>query len=145
MTRTRPGLMARKVVLPNFSCVLIPLSVYDAEMLNEAPDKTEYNLTATTRRSNRQNRMYWAILTNVVRATDRWPTAAHLHEDLLRACGFVDLRHDLDGKPYVATDSTRFEAMKADEFAAYFDAAMPRLADAVGFDPMQEMPERDAA
>lgn len=115
---------------------LQPVSSFDAEMLLAAPLGTEFNLASLTKRSLPQHRTYWKALSEVVKATEQWPTKEHLHDALKRVCGFVDIRHNLDGSTYIATDSTSFEAMGPDEFKAYMDIAMKKLAETIGYDPL---------
>ncbi len=115
---------------------LQPASGYDAELVLSAPIGTEFRMAPLTKRSVPQHRTYWKALSEVCRATDKWPTAEHLHDALKRACGYVTVTHGLDGKPYVTTDSTSFDAMNAPEFKAYMDRAMAQLADAIGYDPL---------
>jgi hypothetical protein len=121
---------------------LFAVSQFDGECLEATPIGTEFDLIPRTRRSLPQHRMYWATLSRVVKATGRWPTAEKLHDAVVRACGYVDVNYGLDGNPYVTRDSTAFDAMNAAEFRAYFDQAMEKLAEAIGFDPLDE---RDAA
>jgi hypothetical protein len=115
---------------------LYPVSAFDAERLDALKMGTEFNVTERTRRSLPQHRTYWLALTNVVAATDKWPTAEHLHRALKQSLGYVTVNHDLNGRPFIEVDSTAFDAMGQSEFQAYFDKAMPALAEAVGFDPL---------
>lgn len=115
---------------------LIPASGFDQEQLMAAPIGSEFKLVRMSRRSLPQHRSYWKALSLVVDNDDRWATAEHLHDALKRACGRVTVIHDLSGKPFVVADSTGFDAMTQDEFQAYFNQAMAKLAEAVGFDPL---------
>jgi len=115
---------------------LQPVSSFDAELLINAPMGSEFRVTKMSKRSLPQHRTYWKALTEVVNATDKWPTAEHLHDALKRACGYITVTYGLDGKPFVTTDSTAFDAMDGDAFKAYMDRAMEKLADAIGFDPL---------
>ena len=125
--------------------VLVPLTARDAEMMDRIKEGEVFITTPTTQRSNRQNGMYWAMLTNIVVATQRWPTPDHLHDLLLRSCGYIELRQDFNGKFYVATDSTRFSEMKPHDFNRYMDVALEKLRNILGFDPLEALPERDVA
>lgn len=119
---------------------LSPVSAFFAEMVMDDPVGTEYDLVKRSKRSNPQNALYWSILGHVVSATGKWATAEKLHDALKRAAGFVTINHDMNGNEFITTDSTAFEAMSSDEFRVYFDAAMERLADALGFDPIAYLP-----
>jgi hypothetical protein len=67
---------------------------------------------------------------------ERYPTKEKLHKALLREVGMVTVSFDLDGTPRLTEDSTAFDAMNAEDFKAYFDAAIKALADIIGADPL---------
>lgn len=129
--KEKPNIVVRKTPRG-----LQPISGFDAEMLLAAPIGTEFNLVSLTRRSRPQLRTYWKALNEVVKATGKWPTSEKLHDALKRACGYVEIRYNLDGSSYIATDSISFEAMNHEEFCTYMDQAMAKLAEAVGYDPL---------
>lgn len=133
--RDKPSLIVAKR-----SGAFRPVSQYDAEQMAVYADGTEFDLKPRARRSNPQNRLYWQTLANMIEATslkDKWPTSSHLHDALLRDLGYIHVAFDLDGKPYLERDSTAFDAMEPDAFRAYFDAAMARLSELTGTDPLQ--------
>lgn len=116
---------------------IAPVSGYEAERLMADPVGTEYDLVKRSRRSNPQNGLYWQILSQVVRATGKWPTKEHLHHELKIVCGFRMTVVDWEtGEATQAVDSTAFDEMKPDEFNRYFELAMAKLADHLGFDPL---------
>ena len=93
-------------------------------------------LTPRKGRTLPRNAAYWAGLQQAVAATDAWPTAAHLHEDLKRLCGYVDFyTNPLTGREEIRPQSTAFAAMSESEFAAFFALAQMRFAQKMGFDP----------
>ena len=94
-------------------------------------------VTVKARKDRRlpRNSAYWAGLSQAVRATEAWPTAEHLHADLKRLCGYVDVKHNpLTGRDEVRPQSTAFNKMNESEFAAYFQLAQARFLSAMGFD-----------
>jgi hypothetical protein len=111
-----------------------PVSAYDAEQLDMMMDGVEFDLVPRSKRSLKQERVYWKALTDAVEATGKWPTKDHLHEWLRGALGFVELRFARDGTPYVVVNST--VDMEPSEYQRYFDAAMEKLADEIGYDPI---------
>lgn len=116
---------------------LSPVTAYDAELLFEATMGAEFELHPMTKRSHRQLRTYWLALKRVCQATGRWPTPAHLHDELKLVCGFKRQVVDMEtGEVAVVVDSIAFDAMNHDEFKAYMDLAMEKLAEAIGYDPM---------
>jgi hypothetical protein len=124
---------------------LVPAGAFDAERFDGFPDGTEFDLISRTRRSNRQQNAYWLTLHRIVEATDRWPDAEHLHDALRRDLGYIHVQRDLAGEPYLAVDSTAFDAMSAEAFGVFFEQAMARLADVTQCDPLAFLDERRAA
>ncbi|MDH5797842.1 MAG: hypothetical protein OEZ19_04695 [Paracoccaceae bacterium] len=97
-------------------------------------------LTATPRkgRTVERNGAYWAGLGVAVKATGAWPTDVHLHADLKRLCGYVDVYHNpLTGRDEVRVQSTAFDRMSESEFAAYFRLAQSKFIRIMGFDPWE--------
>ena len=121
---------------------IVPASAFDAEILDGLAEGDQLDATKRTVRSTDQHRLYWAVLSAVVKATGRWPTAEHLHEALKLDLGFVTVRLNLIGKPYIATDSTGFDEMTQPEFQNYFDQALARIAEVTGIDPLALLPPR---
>ena len=123
---------------------ITPVSSYDMEILFSMPSGSEFDLVLRTERSTRQHRTYWKALKTVVNATGRWPTSKHLHRELKLACGYVEKVVDWNtGEVISVPDSIAFNAMTQPDFNEYFKAAMEKLAESVGFDPLMFM-EGDA-
>lgn len=116
---------------------LYPVNAHYAEVIHGDAMGTEYDLVKRTRRSLPQLGLYWSVLTKCVRATDRWANAEKLHEALKMACGFVTTNYTMAGEPFYTVDSIAFDKMDADQFREYFDAAMRKLAEHLGFDPLE--------
>lgn len=94
--------------------------------------------TAKPRKGRTQGRngAYWSGLNAAVKATDAWPTAAHLHNDLKRLCGYVDTYFNpLTGREEVRVQSSAFDKMNESQFAAYFTLAQMRFIQIMGYDP----------
>jgi hypothetical protein len=124
---------------------LVPAGAIDAERFDTYADGTEFDLVARSRRSLPQQRTYWLALHRIVEATDRWPDAEHLHDALRRSLGYIHVRKDLTGEPYLALDSTAFNAMSAEEFSAYMTRAFSRLTEVTGINPTAFIDEKSAA
>ena len=76
---------------------------------------------------------YWATLANIVEATGCAPTSDHLHDHLVKICGYTALITDIDGKPVdLVRDSTAFESMDEPTFSAYVNHAQQMLAERLG-------------
>ena len=118
---------------------LLPITGYDAELLEDYAQGSVFNLTSTGKRSNPHHKMYWGILRSVCRATGKWPREENLHEDLKWACGYVRLRYNaLSGQYMRSPDSISFDDMTQQEFNTYFEMAMEKLAEDLGYDPVHE-------
>lgn len=118
---------------------LLPITGYDAELLEDYAQGSVFNLTSTGKRSNPHHNMYWGILRSVCRATGKWPTEKHLHEELKFACGYWTMRYSsLSGAFLRLPDSISFDDMTQQEFSTYFEMAMEKLAEALGYDPVHD-------
>ena len=117
---------------------LVPLTEHDANQLEDAAINTVFNMTSTQTRSNPHHNMYWAVLHKVVKATGKWPTKDHLHDELKWACGYVRMRYtNFTGQHMRTVDSISFDDMSQKEFNDYFDMAMTTLAEGIGYDPLE--------
>jgi hypothetical protein len=116
---------------------LRPARAWDAEALSADPMNTEYELVRVTRRKPKQHRTYWRALSLVVKSTDRWPTAEHLHDELKLACGYYRKAANLaTGEIMLIPDSTAFDKMKQEDWQQYMDRAMELIAQECGIDPL---------
>lgn len=115
-------------------------AAFFADQIAEDPIGTEYDLVKRTRRSHPQNALYWMALDKVVKATDKWPTKTHLHRDLKLVCGYTYQTVNWDTGDIVnVIDSTSFDDMNSHEFKKYFDLAMMKLSEHIGFDPIENL------
>lgn len=114
---------------------LKPATSYDAEMLMGHAVGTEYELVPISKRSWPQLKLYWTILNRVVKATQRWPTAEHLSNELKFVCGFRQRMVDWEAKKMIEVpDSIALSKMSKEEFRVFFDMAMLKLSEATGID-----------
>ncbi|RAP39654.1 hypothetical protein BYZ73_19220 [Rhodovulum viride] len=115
---------------------LMPYGPHSGPMLDELI--TGQVLTAKPRKGRTlpRNAAYWAGLHAAIENVDAWPTTSHLHQDLKRLCGYVDVYHNpLTGRDEVRVQSTAFDKMGESEFAAFFRLAQMRFTQQMGFDP----------
>lgn len=126
---------------------LSPSTAFDAEQLDQFPRGVDLEVTVKHRkRSNPQNNLYWAILAEVVKATDKWPRSTNLHRDLKLSLGYVEKSvNPFNGAISYHADSTNFSSMPDPEFKVYFDKAMGLIASECGFDPLAEYEKKKAA
>jgi hypothetical protein len=116
---------------------LRPSRAWDAEDLANDPIGTEYELVKISRRKPKQHRTYWRAINLVVKATNRWPDAEHLHDELKLACGYYRKAANLaTGEIMLIPDSTAFDRMEQDQWQGFMDKAMELVAKECGFDPL---------
>ena len=118
---------------------LLPVSQHDAERLGECKFGQLFNLSVTGTRSNPHHNLYWSTLKTACESTGMWPTAQHLHHELKLVCGYYKttvspLTHSIVRH----VDSTVFSSMTQAESMTYFELAMSKLAEAVGYDPLHQ-------
>lgn len=115
---------------------LMPYGAHSAPMLDDLLMGQVLTCKPRRGRTLPRNGAYWAGLSAAVKATDAWPTAEHLHDDLKRLCGYVDYYHNpLTGREEIRPQSTAFDKMSESEFAQFFRLAQTRFIAKMGFDP----------
>ncbi len=123
---------------------LTPDSAYDEELLAQYPVGSYFMLRPEPKRSGKLHRTYWKALTLAVEASGLWPTADHAHEDLMWDLGYITVQvSKFDNRPRIVRDSIAYDNMPTDkQFRPYFDAAMARLAEKTGVDPLAFLQEK---
>jgi hypothetical protein len=125
---------------------LTPVSAIDEEALSEYALGSDVEVVIRKRRSGPQHRMYWKVLGNTVAATNKWPTAKHLHRNIKMALGYVEETiNGFTGEVEYHEDSTAFAKMDGIEFQNYFNQAMELIAKTCGFDPLADYEQRKAS
>ncbi len=118
------------------SGVLQPVSKHVAYMMEDYSEGQLFDLKPVANRSNPHHAFYWATLTGVVKATGKWATKDHLHNDLKMLCGYYkSVINGVTGQIYYIPDSIAFDKMDQKEFMDFFEAAMSKLSEAIGYDP----------
>ena len=116
---------------------LMPVSQYDAERMENLPQGTLFNLSVTGKRSNPHHNLYWSILKTACESTGMWPTSKHLHHELKLVCGYYKTTiSPLTSSIVRHVDSTEFSAMTQAEFMTYFELAISKLSETIGYDPI---------
>ena len=116
-----------------------PVSSFDAEQLAQCSRGQVFTVKANNERSIEHHRMYWSILSSVVKATGRWATVDHLHRDLKMACGYYQTVASEMGGVYYLPDSIAMKKMDQKEFNVYFEHAMEKLSETIGYDPVEAL------
>ena len=113
---------------------LVPFDAYTEERLQRFPEGTLVRCPNVTQpRSLPFHSAYWATLSQIVTATECAASADHLHDWLVKVCGYTTMIVDRHGKPVdMVRDSTRFEKMGEPEFQQYVAAAKRMLAERLG-------------
>lgn len=117
----------------------------DAETLDEIPTGQDVEVVFKKRRSGPQQRLYWKVLGEVVKATEKWANANKLHDEIKFSLGYVERCVSLTGAIYFRADSTAFAKMDGQEFKVFFDRAMKLIATHCGFDPLESYERMKAA
>lgn len=120
---------------------LEPVAQMDAEALERIAEGAEVEITIKQKRSSEHLRFYWAVLGAVVDATGRWHSKDDLSDALKMACGVTELRHPLNGPPYLVPDSVAFSRMAQADFTTFTEHAFAALAERIGCDPVSLLPE----
>lgn len=103
---------------------LVPVSAQDAEMVDALPRNVDLEINAKHRkRSVPQLRAYWAGLHELVKATEAYPTAEHMHEAIKFHLGYVKPLVTVTGQKIYVPDSAAFDSMDASEFKTFLDRA----------------------
>lgn len=118
---------------------LLPYGQHSACVIGEAVNGQVFSAKERKGRTLPRNAAYWAGLHVAVKATEAWPTAAHLHDDLKRLCGYVETYFNpFTNEQEVRVQSTAFNKMSESEFATYFRFAQQRFISVMGFDPWRQ-------
>jgi hypothetical protein len=121
---------------------LSPVTAFDAEEFAAFPEGMLFDLIARNKRTLPLQKTYWTALTRAVEATGRWQSREALHTALKVAMGLVEPIYDLRGNVTgMQPHSTAFAAMDQVAFRAYFDVAMGKLSEAVGYDVLAFLDE----
>lgn len=115
---------------------LFPVSSFDDEALQQLDAGKDVEVSFKQRRSLPQLRRYWAMLGDVVAATDAYPNAERLHEALKFSMGYTAQIKTLAGQTIIIPDSVAFSRMGADEFRGFFDRAVRLIAETYGIDAL---------
>ena len=113
-----------------------PVSLYDAEQLAECSRGQTFTVIPMQERSIGHQKLYWSILGKVVKSTGRWATPDHLHRDLKMACGYYQTVASEMGGIYYSPDSTAMKKMSQKDFNKFFESAMQKLSETIGYDPL---------
>ncbi len=89
---------------------ITPELAMDAEQMAEIPFGKRLKVGVSLPRNRKRDGLYWAILREVCRATDRWPSDKHVHEDLLITLGYWVKVVSLSGETRLMRDSTAHSA-----------------------------------
>lgn len=121
---------------------LHPVTGWDAELLADCKDGQEFNLVRRSPRSTLHNGMYWAQLGLIVKATDLFPTAEHMHRWVKFGLGYAtNIIHPMTGEVLAKTvDSTDFESMDQAEFNEFYKHAERLIAQELGINLADVVP-----
>lgn len=116
----------RVVTLECGTKVLAPSCYDSAKLLERTEAGTDLDFTPNKGRSRPQLKLYFALLSKCVEATDGlpYPTKSRAHKSMLMALGYVELVWDVIAQDFVPVPmSVAMHEMPQDEFQIYFDRA----------------------
>ena len=117
---------------------LSPSSAFDAEMFDDLPDGVDIEVTFHLRRVLSRNNLYWQMLGNIVKATEKWANSKKLHHDLKLTLGYTTKTvNHFTGEVVVSVDSTSFDEMDEIEFKVFFKRAVQLIATDLGIDALE--------
>jgi len=130
--------MPKKKDTPVYSFIrkgsaLVPEMEYDARALDGIAQGQRVRLDIKEFRNADRNRAYWAMLHEVVAATEAALTPEKLHEVIKLETGHVDLVRLPTGMTVALPGSIAFDKITEPEFIAFFQAAERWLAQNYGY------------
>jgi hypothetical protein len=112
---------------------LLPEMAMDAEAIRNLPERQRVKVQITEPRNSGRLRAYWAMLNEVVKATDCAPTAEALHELVKLETGFVIHVRLGKGLKVELPGSIAFDKISEAEMEAFFRSAEAFLAREYGW------------
>lgn len=117
---------------------LVPEFDYDLSALQSVRQGETVRVEIKQFRNASRNRAYWAMLHEMVEATDCVLSPERLHEVIKLETGVVDLIRLPNGMTVAIPGSIAFDKMSEEEFVAFFKAAERWLAETYGWAPESE-------
>lgn len=120
---------------------LSPVSAWDAELLDGLPNGTEFGLVPRTKRSKPHNGMYWVQLGLIVKATEAFATADHMHTWIKVKLGYTAPIFGPKGEVVgMSVDSAAFDKMDQSAFSLFYMKACALIAREMGIDMEDVVP-----
>ena len=108
---------------------LSPVSAWDAELMADIPNGTEFDLVPRTKRSKPHNGLYWVQLGLIIKATESFATADHMHTWLKARLGYTSPIFGPKGQVVGMTvDSAAFDKMDQATFNVFYEKAAALIA-----------------
>lgn len=106
----------------------------DAEAMEVFPEGTRVSLSAWAPRNTPRLRAYWAMIGEVIKATECAPNANALHNTIKVDCGYTDQVRLKSGLLVAVPSSIAFEAMEEPEMIVFMQHAERWIAENLGID-----------
>lgn len=134
--------MAKRPEKPVFAFVrkgnaLVPEMQHDARALDGIAQGERVRIDIRQWRNLGRHRAYWAMLGDVIEATECALTPERLHEVLKLETGVVDLIRLPNGMTVAIPGSISFEKMEEAEFVEFFRRAEQWLGETYGYAPTE--------
>lgn len=114
---------------------LSPLTPMDAEEIDRIAPMTTVRVEPASDRAHDQLATYWFVLSEVTKATGRWPSKEHLHEAIKWDLKRVSIAYNMIGMPRLVTDSIGIDAMSDADRRDFIDEAFALIQAETGVDP----------
>ena len=119
---------------------LVPDMALDCRALDGIAQNELVRIEVREFRNAKRHRLYWAMLHDVLEATDSALSVQRLHDVVKLKTGLVEVVSLPDGTPIALPGSIAFDKISEDEFVAFFEKAQQFLAEQFGY-----VMERNAA
>lgn len=134
--------MARKPEKPTYAFrrkgnALVPEMDYDLNALEGIAQGERVRVEIRQWRNASRSRAYWAMLSDVIAATECALSPERLHEVVKLETGCVEIVKLPTGMRVAIPGSISFDKMAEDEFVKFFAAAEKWLSEVYGYEPQE--------
>lgn len=115
----------------------VPDMGLDAAAFDGIPEGALMRAEFKMMRSPPRLRLYWKMLSEIVKATECAPTKEHLHEAIKLELGYTQKVKLSNGMTVLVPDSISFESMDEATFTGFLEQVIRHLAESFGVDPLE--------
>jgi hypothetical protein len=112
--------MASELYMIKTARGLVPAEPQDVAAYEAMEFNVAYKVVATRPRSGKRNRWFHALLNNLFKMQDTWPTFTLFKQAVKRALGLFEV-YEVDGSQYFEYPSVAFDKMSEEDFKSLCD------------------------